>query len=136
MAKTKPKGTAPTTAAVNPPARRPFTALFFLVFLALAAVSTWLMRVETVLNDVPVNFQSVVEAARFENGTPIEIHYTGFGVVDEAAKFLVAAFLAGPAGWDAGIRAQQIYFLMNFFAIVCVWGVEASRRRNAGKLFS
>ncbi|KAI1408441.1 hypothetical protein F5Y13DRAFT_172453 [Hypoxylon sp. FL1857] len=127
-----PKAPAP----VIPSSRRPLNALFLLAFLGLAALFAWLMRVETVLNDVPANFQSVVESAAFENGTPLESRYTGVKAIDEAVKFLVAAFLAGSAGWDVGVKAQQAYFLMNWFAVVCAWSVEASRRRNAGRLIS
>ncbi|KAI0833112.1 hypothetical protein F5Y06DRAFT_182414 [Hypoxylon sp. FL0890] len=123
-------------APVIPSSRRPFNALFLLGFLGLAAVSAWLMRIETVLNDVPVNFQPVVESAAFENGTPLETRYTGIKAVDETVKFLVAAFLAGTAGWDAGAKAQQTYFIMNWFAVVCFWSVEACRRRNTGRLIS
>lgn len=140
MARTKAKGTALVTPTSAQPAassaRRPFNALFLLAFLALAAAFIWLMRVDTVLNDVPVDFLLTVESGRFGNGTPLESRFTGIGVVDDAAKFLVAAFLSGTAGWDAGARLQQVYFLMNWFAVVCVWVVEASRRRNAGKLLS
>ncbi|KAI0143860.1 hypothetical protein F4776DRAFT_675466 [Hypoxylon sp. NC0597] len=139
MARTKKSPRGPKTSAPSPstPAsRRPLNALFVLAFLGLSAIFTWLMRVETVLNDVPPNFQSVVESAAFENGTPLETRYTGVKPVDEAAAFLVAAFLAGSAGWDAGVKAQQAYFLMNWFAIVCIWSIEASRRRNAGRLIS
>ncbi|XXH03897.1 hypothetical protein Hte_010305 [Hypoxylon texense] len=146
MARTKAKGTALTTptSATAPSAvvsssaaaRRPFNALFLLFFLAFAAAFIWLMRVETALNDVPVDFLLVVEAGRLGNGTPLESRFTGIGAVDDAAKFLVAAFIEGTAGWDAGVRLQQVYFLMNYFAVVCVWVVESSRRRNAGKLFS
>ncbi|KAI1778166.1 hypothetical protein F4818DRAFT_405086 [Hypoxylon cercidicola] len=138
MARTKAKGTAattPTSAAVSS-ARRPFNALFLFIFLAFTAAFIWLMRVDTALNDVPVDFLSAVESGRFGNGTPLESRYTGIKPIDDAAKFLVAAFLSGTAGWDAGARMQQAYFLMNWFAVVCVWIIEASRRRNAGKLLS
>lgn len=49
---------------------------------------------------------------------------------------LVTAFLAGTAGWDIGVKAQQAYFLMNWFAVVVMWAVESSRTRNAGRLVS
>ncbi|KAI0885507.1 uncharacterized protein GGS22DRAFT_161091 [Annulohypoxylon maeteangense] len=115
---------------------RPLNAVFLLAFSIFAAVFTYLMRVDTVINEVPTNFHPVVETSTFENGTPLVTQYTGVKAVDELAKFLVAAFLAGPAGWDVGVKAQQAYFLMNFFAVVSVWAVESSRRRNSGRLIS
>ncbi|KAI1211658.1 uncharacterized protein F4807DRAFT_418603 [Annulohypoxylon truncatum] len=125
--------------AAPPPSltgRRPLNAIFVLAFGALAALSTYLMRVDPALHDVPANFLPVVESATLENGAPLVTRYTGVGAVDELAKFLVAAFVAGTAGWDAGVKAQQAYFLMNWFAVVCVWAVESSRRRNVGRLVS
>ncbi|KAI2469471.1 hypothetical protein F4781DRAFT_394238 [Annulohypoxylon bovei var. microspora] len=123
-------------AATGPPTRRPLNALFLLAFGCLAALSTYLMRVDTVLHEVPVNFHSVIESSTLENGTPVLTRYTGVRAVDEVARFLVAVFLAGTARWDAGVHAQQAYFLTNWFAVVCVWTVESSRRRNAGRLVS
>ncbi|KAI1463889.1 uncharacterized protein F4812DRAFT_444839 [Daldinia caldariorum] len=140
MARTKPpRGTPSQPAAVVPPPktqRRPLNGLFALSFAGLSALSAWLMRVETVVQGVPVNFQSVVEARRFGNGTPLETRFTGVGPVDEVLAFLVVAFLEGSARWDPGVHAQQAYFLLQWFAVVCVWGVEASRRRNAWKAVS
>ncbi|KAI1762876.1 hypothetical protein GGR53DRAFT_521385 [Hypoxylon sp. FL1150] len=126
-------GTAPTTltSASSPSApgilssrrRRPLNAFFISVFLALAAAFTWLMRVDTALNDVPVDFLPTVESGRLADGTPLVARYTGVGAIDDVATILVAAL-------------QQTCFLFNWFAVVCVWVVEASRRRNAGKLLS
>ncbi|KAI1462589.1 hypothetical protein F4805DRAFT_2388 [Annulohypoxylon moriforme] len=121
---------------VGPTTQRPLNILFLLAFSSLAGLFTYLMRVDTVLNEVPSNFQSVVESSTLENGTPLVTHYTGVKAIDELAKFLVTAFIAGTAGWDVGVKAQQSYFLMNWFAVVCVWTVESSRRRNAGRLVS
>ncbi|KAI0892223.1 hypothetical protein F4806DRAFT_479875 [Annulohypoxylon nitens] len=115
---------------------RHLNALFFLAFSSLAALFTYLMRVDTVLNEVPLNFSTVVETATLGNGTPLITHYTGIKVIDELAKMLVTAFLTGTAGWDIGVKAQQAYFLMNWFAVVVMWAVESSRTRNAGRLVS
>ncbi|KAI2778369.1 hypothetical protein F4815DRAFT_477456 [Daldinia loculata] len=119
-----------------PKTRRPFNGLFVLAFAGLSVLFTWLMRTETLLNGVPLNFQVVLEKGRFDNGTPVETRYTGIKVVDEIAKYLVIAFLEGTARWDVGVYAQQVYFLLEWFAVVCVWSVEASRRRNAWKPIS
>ncbi|KAI2606494.1 uncharacterized protein GGS25DRAFT_501520 [Hypoxylon fragiforme] len=71
------------------------------------------MRVPS-LNSVPLNFSSVVRTSRFENGVPLLTQYTGRPFIDQTAFFLVAAFLAGPLAWDAGERAQQVYFLLGY----------------------
>ncbi|OTB08964.1 hypothetical protein M426DRAFT_316256 [Hypoxylon sp. CI-4A] len=138
MAPTKAKPPTTDASSSSPPssAHRPANALFLLTFAAIATTTTWLMRVETVLQGVPRNFQAVVDAAKFENGTPLVARYTGVTALDEVAKFLVAAFMEGTAGWDVGVRAHQTWFLMNWFAIICVWSVEACRRRNAGRVIS
>ncbi|KAI0108381.1 hypothetical protein F4814DRAFT_55859 [Daldinia grandis] len=135
MARTKQPPRGPSKPIV-PQTRRPSSGLFALVFAALSVLFTWLMRVESILNGVPKNFHVVLEEGRFDNGTPVEISYTGIKVVDEMVKFLVVAFLEGTAGWDVGVRVQQAYFLLQWFAVVCVWGVEANRRRNAWKAIS
>ncbi|KAI0383242.1 hypothetical protein F5Y04DRAFT_31274 [Hypomontagnella monticulosa] len=127
---------ATTKAPPAPTTRRPLNGLFLLTFFAISGLFTWLMRVDTVVNEVPTGFHTVVEDSRLENGTPLVTRYTGVTVIDEAAKFLVAAFIAGPARWDDGIREQQSYFLMHWFAPVCVWAIEAGRRRNKGRIVS
>ncbi|KAI1806106.1 hypothetical protein F4811DRAFT_190249 [Daldinia bambusicola] len=116
--------------------RRPLNGLFALSFAGLSALFAWLMRVETVVEGVPVNFHSVVETGRFGNGTPVEKRFTGVAAVDEVLSFLVVAFLEGTGRWDQGVYAQQAYFLLQWFAVVCVWVVEANRRRNAWKAVS
>ncbi|KAI1087365.1 hypothetical protein F5B19DRAFT_475936 [Rostrohypoxylon terebratum] len=115
---------------------RPLNALFLLAFSSSAALFTYLMRVDTVANNIPSNFQAVIETATLENGTPLVTQYTGITVVDELAKILVTAFLAGTAGWDVGVKAQQAYFLLNWFPVVVIWAVESSRTRNSGRLVS
>ncbi|KAI1081345.1 hypothetical protein F5B20DRAFT_61567 [Whalleya microplaca] len=127
MAKLKPAPAA---------SRRPLNAFITLTFVALSALFAYLMHVRPVLEGVPINFQAQVDAAVFDNGTPLATRYTGIRPLDEVCRFLVVAFLAGPASWDLGVRAQQIHFFGNFFAVVCIWNVEACRRRNAERLIS
>ncbi|KAI1104774.1 hypothetical protein F4804DRAFT_351748 [Jackrogersella minutella] len=135
MAKPKANpGAAPPSP--TPSTRRPLNTLFLLLFLATSAVFTWLMRVDTVRNDVPTGFQSVMETSALDNGVPLVASYTGVRAVDEISKLLVAAFIAGTAGWDAGVHEQQAYFLMNWFPVVCVCCVEGARTRNAGRVVS
>ncbi|RYP23211.1 hypothetical protein DL767_008894 [Monosporascus sp. MG133] len=125
---------------------RPFNTLIALAFWAIAAAALWLMRVEPALNDVPAGFMQQLERGVLEDGsTPLRTRYTGVAGLDAALAGLVAAFVAGPAGFDAGVRAQQMHcqqfadprmsraVLISFFAVVAVWAVEASRRRSAGR---
>ncbi|KAI0853236.1 hypothetical protein F5Y00DRAFT_225822 [Daldinia vernicosa] len=121
----------PSKPVVVPQTRRPLTGLFALAFAGLSVLFTWLMRVETIVNGVPPNFDVVVLGGRFDNGILVEDSYTGIKVVDELARYLVIAFLEGTARWDVGAYTLQEYFLFEWVAVVCVWGVEASRRRNA-----
>lgn len=94
------------------------------------------MRIETGIKGIPVNFVEQVEARTYPNGMPMRTHYTGIEVIDSSLLFLVAAFLAGPLAWDEGVRVQQLHFLVQFFAVIAVWNVEACRTRNSWKLIS
>ncbi|RYP77468.1 hypothetical protein DL769_003422 [Monosporascus sp. CRB-8-3] len=125
----------PSLASSSPASsRRPFNSAIALTFWAIAAASLWLMRVEPALNGVPAGFTERLERGVLEDGTtPLRTRYTGVAGIDAALAGLAAAFVAGPAGFDAGVRAQQMHFLISFFAVVAVWAVEASRRRSAGR---
>ncbi|KAI0430703.1 hypothetical protein F5Y09DRAFT_222338 [Xylaria sp. FL1042] len=130
MAKTKKKT---TKASKN---SRPYNALYVLIFAVSAAVAAWLMRIETGIKGVPVNFVEQVEARTYPNGMPMRTHYTGIEAVDSGLLFLVAAFVAGPLGWDDGVRLQQLHFLVQFFGVIAVWNIEACRARHAWKIVS
>ncbi|RYP47019.1 hypothetical protein DL768_006879 [Monosporascus sp. mg162] len=131
MAKPKLPPASPSPASSR---NRPFNTPIVLAFWAIAAASLWLMRVESALNDVPAGFMEQLERGVLEDGTtPLRTRYTGVAGLDAALAGLAAAFVAGPAGFDAGVRAQQMHFLISFFAVVAVWAVEASRRRSAGR---
>ncbi|KAI1348942.1 hypothetical protein F5Y01DRAFT_196496 [Xylaria sp. FL0043] len=134
MAKTKKKTTAKSTKAAKN--TRPHNAVYVLVFAVSAAVAAWLMRIETGIMGVPVNFVEQVEARTYPDGTAMRTRYTGVEAVDAALLFLVAAFVAGPLGWDDGVRLQQIHFLVQFFGVIAVWNIEACRARHAWKLVS
>ncbi|KAI5927410.1 hypothetical protein F4810DRAFT_650842 [Camillea tinctor] len=151
MAKTKrktdpkpKKGSSPTptpaTATAMAPgpklSSRPLNGLYILIFLATTGLFTWLMRIELMLKDVPVSFQSQVEAARLDDGTPLVTEFTGFAPLDEGLRFLTLAFIAGPAGLDPSVRLQQVHFLFTLFGALCVWNVEACRQRNAWRAIS
>lgn len=132
---------------------RPYNTLITLTFLLISALSLWVMRIDTALNDVPADFLPQVESgylkpfpaissssssSSLEQHQPLpplhlRKHYTGIAALDEFLAFLVAAFVAGPAGLDPGIRLQQVHFLVSFYAIAAVWAVEASRMRHVGR---
>lgn len=122
---------AKATTAGSAPTSRPFHLPIAVTFLILVAASTWRMRVETTLNDVPVNFQERVEVAQLEDGTQLRTTYTGVAAIDTVLSFLVVAFVSGPLGLDDGFRLLQIHFLLNFTSAVCLFNVEACRKRNA-----
>lgn len=126
--------TPKTTAGSD--SRRPFNFLFVVSFILLSAAGLYCMRINTALERVPVNFDQIVETGRFENGTPLKRTYTGIEKLDFVLSFLVTAFLAGPAGWDDGVRLQQIHFLVSFFSVVCIFNVEACRTRNRRRAIS
>lgn len=115
---------------------RPYNALYVLIFAVASAVAAWLMRIETGMKGIPVNFVEQVEARTYPTGMPMRTRYTGIEAVDSALLFLVAAFVAGPLGWDNGVRLQQLHFLVQFFGVIAVWNIEACRQRHAWKLVS
>ncbi|KAI0972360.1 hypothetical protein F4678DRAFT_430096 [Xylaria arbuscula] len=131
MAKTKKK--AAKAPSKN---RRPYNALYVSIFAVASVLAGWLMRVETGMKGIPLNFVENVEARTYPNGMPMRTRYTGIEAVDSALLFLVAAFVAGPLGWDDGVRLQQLHFLVQFFGVIAVWNIEACRSRHAWKLVS
>ncbi|KAF8151870.1 hypothetical protein K438DRAFT_1623671 [Mycena galopus ATCC 62051] len=127
----------PSTTTFPPRGRkRIHTLVLSLIFATLSFSGLWFMRIEPALNDVPIRFQAVVETARLEDGTPLKTRYTGIPVVDSVLLWLVAAFSAGALGLDDGVRLQQIHFLVSFFSVVCIFNVEACRKRNARSAIS
>jgi hypothetical protein len=136
MARTKKAAEGGMAAKATPvKTSRPYTALFVAIFAVSSAIGVWLMRIETGIKEIPVNFIQQLEAKTYANGLPIRTHYTGIAAID-SIYFLVAAFIAGPLGWDEGVRLQQLHFLVQFFAVVSVWNVEACRVRNSWRLLS
>ncbi|KAI1499834.1 hypothetical protein F5X99DRAFT_264465 [Biscogniauxia marginata] len=129
-----PSASAPSLAPK--PNSRPLSNFYVLLFAAAAGLFMWLMRIESALEDVPVRFLPQVEAARLDDGTPLVARYTGFAPLDNLLRVLVVAFIAGPTGSDPSVRLQQVHFLGNLFGALCVWNVEACRRRNAWRLIS
>lgn len=125
-----------TKAVAVPNTTRPYNALFVTIFAVSAAVAAWLMRIETGIKGIPVNFVENVEAKVYPNGMPMRTHYTGIEAIDNGLLFLVAAFVAGPLAWDEGVRLHQLHFLVQFFAVIAVWNVEACRARHSWKLVS
>lgn len=125
-----------TSIAVPEATRRPYNALFVLIFAVASVAAGWLMRVETGIKGIPVDFVEQVQAKVYANGMPMRTRYTGVEAVDSGLLFLVAAFAAGPLAWDEGVRVHQLHFLVQFFAVIAVWNIEACRARNSWKLIS
>jgi hypothetical protein len=126
---------APTTVPRSD-ARRPFNLLFVLVFAGFAGGGLYVLRVVPALEKMPVNFDRIVASGVFENGLPLKRTYTGIALLDFGLSFFVTAFMAGPAGWDDGVRLQQIHFILSFFAVVSIWTVESFRTRNRWRVIS
>lgn len=127
---------APPSPALALARPRPLTLLYTTLFAAIAVAGFYFVRIVNTLNGVPVHLQDRVELARHEDGTPLRTTYTGISAIDAVLSWMVAAFAAGPFGFDDGVRLQQMHFLVTFFAVLCVWNVEAYRPRNAGRLVS
>ncbi|KAI0189170.1 hypothetical protein EV127DRAFT_433074 [Xylaria flabelliformis] len=125
-----------TTVVAVPNTTRPYNALFVTILAVSAAAAAWLMRIETGIKGIPVDFVENVEARVYPDGMPMRTRYTGIEAVDNGLLFLVAAFVAGPLAWDEGVRLHQLHFLVQFFAVIAVWNVEACRARHSWKLVS
>ncbi|KAJ1326689.1 hypothetical protein MN608_08136 [Microdochium nivale] len=116
------------------PSRRPHHGLLVGLHLAAAVAFFYKLRVEPRLEGVPVDFNKVVDTARFPNGMPLKTAYFGLPAIDSVLTRLVVAFVAGPASWDISSRLQQIYFFYNFAVILAVHVVESRRTANARRL--
>ncbi|KAI0152893.1 hypothetical protein GGR57DRAFT_161649 [Xylariaceae sp. FL1272] len=136
MARTKASNKASSSSAVAKSRfTRPGNGPIVLLFAVFSAAGLWLMRVETGIKDIPVGFIDQIENGKYHNGVPLREVYTGIEALD-LFRYLVAAFIAGPLAWDEGVRVQQLHFLVQFFAVVCLWNIEACRSRNAKRIFS
>jgi len=102
----------------------------------MAAASAWYLRIEPEREGIPVGVQDIIAHRRLYNGTPLKTTYTGIAAVDGLLSLIVGAFFPGTAGWDAGVRLQQVHLLINVFAVWAAWAVEAFRRRNAWRAIS
>lgn len=116
---------------------RALNIVFIAFFIILSAAGLWYMRISTVINGVPANFDAFLAAGHLEDGTELKTTYTGFGAIDSLLSLLVLAFSAGPFGHEGGLmKAQQIHFLVNFYSVICIWTVESCRERNQWRLIS
>ena len=90
------------------------------------------MRISLVLNDLPLDFNKIIETGILPNGMRIKKHFTGVVPLDEGLSFLVAAFLYGPTAWNEAFYWQQLHFLVQITTLIAVMNVEACRERNRG----
>ncbi|KAK6216063.1 hypothetical protein LQW54_003838 [Pestalotiopsis sp. IQ-011] len=130
------KPTRTPWSSAYPGGQRPLNALIVTAFALFSAAGLYFMRIENAMNGVPIDFERVCTEGVWADGTPVKQTYTGIDAVDAAFRWLVPAFLTGPAGWDRGVQLEQIHFLVNFFAVVGIWNVEACRARNRGRALS
>ncbi|KEF58274.1 uncharacterized protein A1O9_06200 [Exophiala aquamarina CBS 119918] len=114
------------------PARGSFSTVVLTgIFVALSVVAAQLIRVATVNNGVSHDLDQIVSARRFlDRGIDLRADYTGIAPVDQGIGTLIAAFMAGPAGWDVGFQVQMAYFLVSFFSVISIWSIESVRKRN------
>ena len=105
------------------------------MFLALAGIATYYMRIGPASQAAGKYFEAVMEGGEYrwpEADHVLRRHYTGIPSVDFALSFLVAAFYPGVrgAGMNGAFEQQEPYFLMQFASILAVFSVEAGRTRN------
>ncbi|KAK3311780.1 hypothetical protein B0H66DRAFT_571455 [Apodospora peruviana] len=106
---------------------------------ALALLGLWKLRIEPGIHKVPVDFELLVfQRQQLGDGSPLRTRYTGLAWLDALLSMLVGAFMPGVAGWPElpTVRMQQMYFLVQWFAVVCVWAVEGYRVRNVRRVVS
>ena len=109
--------------------------IFALIFTALSLLAFYAIHVASVQAGVSEKMERITTINAFtEYQMPLRTTYTGFTPLDKGLSFLVAAFMNGASGWDAGFFVFLIYFLVSFFAIVVIWAVESCRERNRGAL--
>lgn len=125
MARTKQQGR-------NLPPRGLFvTVLVTVTFIALSVLAAYLIRVATLRNGVSDDLEKITETRRFlDQDIALRSEYTGNALIDKGIGTLVAAFMAGPAGWDVGFQLQMAYFLVSFFSVISIWSIESVRKRN------
>lgn len=114
------------------PGRGPFAMVILTgIFIALSVLAAQLIRVATVNNGVSDDIDRIVSKRRFlDRDIALRADYTGIAPVDQGLGTLIAAFMAGAAGWDVGFQVQMAYFLVSFFSVISIWSIESVRKRN------
>lgn len=126
-------------APLSTSSRGPMDHVFLAIYAILACIGLYYIRIDSSNTIVPIALQSISTSGTWKeygHDLPVRLQYTGIKWLDFGLAFVVTAFLPGAGSLDAGFWIQQLYFLINFFAVVSLWTIEASRRRNKGKVIS
>ena len=126
------------TSRLSPPPSRGVAGwLFAIAYLICSVLAFFEIRYAAVKTGLADDIATVVETRRLiDRDVPLRSSYTGVASLDEGISTLVAAFIAGPTGWDKGFQLHMFYFLVSFFPVMAVWAVESVRKANRGALIS
>jgi len=101
------------------------------IFIVLSGLGALLIRVSTLRSGVSDDLAQIVSTRRFiDRDIALRADYTGIGLIDQGLGTLIAAFMAGPAGWDVGFQVQMAYFLVSWYSVLSIWSIESLRKRN------
>jgi hypothetical protein len=120
------------------PSRGAFGWFIAATLLGFSLVALCAIRLSANSYNIGDDFEKIAASRRFLDRDMAMVDvFTGIKPVDDFIRApLVAAFMAGPAGWNKGYQAQMFYFLISFWSVLCVWTVEACRQRNKGTIIS
>lgn len=120
-----------------PPPRGAQGWLFAIAYLTCSVLAFTQIRYAAVQSGLSEDMAIVTATRRFiDRDIPLRSSYTNIESIDVGIGTLVAAFMAGPAGWDKGFQLQMFYFLVSFFSVIAVWSVESVRKGHRGALIS
>lgn len=120
-----------------PPSRGTPGWLFAIAYLICSVLAIFQIRYAAIQSGLSEDMATVTATRRFiDRDVPLRSSYTNIESIDLGIGTLVAAFMAGPAGWDKGFQLQMFYFLVSFFSVIAVWSVESVRKGHRGALIS
>ncbi|KIV89230.1 hypothetical protein PV10_08814 [Exophiala mesophila] len=126
------------TSRLSPPPSRGVAGwLFAIAYLICSVLAFFEIRYAAVKTGLADDIATIVETRRLiDRDVPLRSSWTGIASLDEGISTLVAAFIAGPTGWDKGFQLHMFYFLVSFFPVIAIWTVESVRKGNKGALIS